>query len=261
MARRPYIVGNWKMYKGPIEADTLATALRKALVDFQAADIGVAPPAISIPAVAARLKHTGIHVAGQDLHPEASGAYTGAISGEMLHQAGCDDVLVGHSERRALFGDDDALVNKKVHAAFRAGLVPILCVGESLPQRDAGAAEDVVTQQLALGLAGLAADQVASLTLAYEPVWAIGTGRTASPEQAQAMHATIRAWLVAQLPGYVAAQVRILYGGSVKPGNARGLLSQTDIDGVLVGGASLDADSFVAIAAAAEPAQRPNGAN
>lgn len=258
MSRRPYIVGNWKMYKSPVEADALAGALKKGLSEQSAADVGVAPPAISIPAVVARLKHTGIHVAGQDLHPEPSGAFTGAISGEMLRAAGCSDVIVGHSERRALFGDDDALVHRKVHAAFRAGLLPILCVGESLPQREAGEAEEVVAGQLAAALSGLAADQVASLCVAYEPVWAIGTGRTATPELAGLMHSFIRGWLVARYPGYVAQSVRILYGGSVKPSNAAGLLSRPDIDGLLVGGASLEADSFLQIVAASVP--RPSAA-
>lgn len=255
MSRRPYIVGNWKMFKTPAEADTLAAALKKGLSEQAAADVGVAPPAISIPAVVARLKHTGVHVAGQDLHHEASGAFTGAISGEMLRAAGCSDVLVGHSERRSLFGDDDAAVNRKVHAAFRAGLLPIVCVGESLPQRESGEAEEVVAGQLGAALSGLRADQVASLNIAYEPVWAIGTGRTATPEQAEAMHTFIRGWLTARYPGYVAQGIRILYGGSVKPANAAGLLARRDIDGLLVGGASLDAEGFLAIVAAAAPRQ------
>ncbi len=256
MSRRPYIVGNWKMYKTPAEADALAAALKRGLSEQSAADVGVAPPAISVPAVVARLKHTGVHVAGQDLHPESAGAFTGAISGEMLRAAGCTDVIVGHSERRTLFGDDDALVNRKVHAAFRAGLLPILCVGESLPQRESGEAEEVVAGQLSLGLSGLRADQVASLSIAYEPVWAIGTGRTATPELAEAMHTCVRGWLSARYPSYVAQSVRILYGGSVKPANAAGLLCRRDIDGLLVGGASLEADGFLAIVAAA--AQRPS---
>jgi triosephosphate isomerase len=165
----------------------------------------------------------------------------------MLKDAGCAYTLVGHSERRQVFGDDDATINAKVHAAFRAGLLPILCCGETLAQREAGMAVEVVTQQLAAGLSGLDPDQVVSTTLAYEPVWAIGTGVTASPDQAQQMHAEIRAWLSATFPAFVPSQTRIQYGGSVKPGNAKDLLSQPDIDGALVGGASLDADSFLAI--------------
>lgn len=251
MARRPFIAGNWKMYKGPAEADTLAMALRRALVDVGAVDVAVAPPFVSLAAVGARLKHSGVHLAAQDLHPAAEGAFTGAVSGEMLKQAGCAYVIVGHSERRALFGEDDALVNQKVLAALRAGLLPILCVGETLAERDAGQERAVVTRQLEAGLRGVPADQLPSLTIAYEPVWAIGTGRSASPAQAQELHATIRAWLGAQYPAFVGASLRIQYGGSVKPANAAALLSQPDIDGALVGGASLDADDFFAIIRAA----------
>ena len=232
---------------GPQDADSLATALKRALADETAVDIAVAPPYISIPAVVDRLKHTGILVAGQDVHTEVKGAFTSAVSSEMLKDAGCAYTLVGHSERRSIFGDDDATVNAKVHAAIRAGLLPILCCGETLAQREAADAVAVVTGQLAAGLAGLAPDQVASTTIAYEPVWAIGTGVTASPDQAQEMHAEIRGWLAANYPAFVPAQTRIQYGGSVKPANAKELLSQPDIDGALVGGASLDADSFLAI--------------
>jgi triosephosphate isomerase len=247
MSRRVFIAGNWKLHKGPQEADTLADGLKKALAGSAAVDVAVAPPFISIPAVAQRLKHTGIAVAGQDLHPEASGAFTSAVAGEMLRQAGCEYVIVGHSERRRVFGDDDALVNQKVHAAFRSGLLPILCVGETLEERSSGRAVEIVSRQLRAGLEGLQADQVASTTIAYEPVWAIGTGQTASPDQAQEIHAEIRSWLRTHFPPYVAKQVRIQYGGSVKPGNAVSLLSQPDIDGALVGGASLKVESFVAI--------------
>lgn len=247
MGRRIFVAGNWKMHKGPAQADALATALKAALVDAVTVDVAVAPPSISIPAVAARLKHTGIHVAAQNLHQALGGAFTGELAGEMLREAGCSYVIVGHSERRHVFGEDDATINAKVHAAFRAGLLPILCVGEKLDQRQAGSAESVVTGQLASGLAGLSADQVAAVTIAYEPVWAIGTGHTATPAQAQSMHATIREWLAGNFPAFVARQLRIQYGGSVKPHNAASLLSQPDIDGALVGGASLDADSFVSI--------------
>lgn len=255
MARRPFIAGNWKMNKGPLEGDRLAADLKKALAGQTAVDVAVAPPAITIPAVAQRLQHTGVHVAGQDLHAKESGAHTGHVSGEMLRQAGCAYVIIGHSERRQNDGEGDALIAEKVRAAFRAGLLPILCVGETLAQRDAGQADSVVTGQLAAALDGLPADQVASITIAYEPVWAIGTGRTASPQQAQDVHATIRAWLGAHFPDYVARQLRIQYGGSVKPGNAASLLAQPDIDGALVGGAALSADSFVAIIEAAAGAK------
>ncbi|MCP4803719.1 MAG: triose-phosphate isomerase [Proteobacteria bacterium] len=250
MARRPFIAGNWKMNKGPNEADELARELKSALAGNTAVDVAVAPPSISIPAVAARLQHTGIQVAAQDLHPQVSGAFTGQISGEMIRQLGVAYALCGHSERRALFGDTDVIVNAKVKAAFRAGLLPVLCVGETLEQRDGGQVEAVIEAQLSGGLEGLEADQVAAVTLAYEPVWAIGTGRTASPAQAQEVHAFIRGWL-GRYPDYVARTVRIQYGGSVKPGNAAELLAQPDIDGALVGGAALNAESFAAIVAAA----------
>ena len=247
MSRRLFIAGNWKMNLGPTQATELANALRSELLDDTGVDILVAPPYVSIPAVVERLKHTGIVVAGQDLHPAESGAYTSQIPGSMLKEAGCEYVLVGHSERRALFGDTDEDVNAKVHAAYNSGLLLILCVGETLEQREAGHATAVVTAQLAIGLSGLAPDQVVSTTIAYEPVWAIGTGVTASPQQAQDMHAEIRGWLSANYPAFVPNQTRIQYGGSVKPGNAAELLSQPDIDGALVGGAALKADSFVAI--------------
>jgi triosephosphate isomerase len=251
VSRRMLIAGNWKMNRGPEDADTLARELKSALSDVEAVDTLVAPPFVSIVGVVSRLQHTGTLVAGQDLHTEASGAFTGAVSGEMLRQAGCTHVLVGHSERRHVFGDSNEVVGGKVQAALAAGLVPILCLGETLEERDAGQVDAVVHGQLAAGLAGLHSDQVATLVLAYEPVWAIGTGRTASPEQAQEVHASIRTWLAENHPDYVAQQMRILYGGSVKPGNAAELLGQPDIDGALVGGAALDADSFTAIAKAA----------
>jgi triosephosphate isomerase len=247
MARRPFVAGNWKLHKGPSDAVALAAALKGELMDMTAVDVAVAPPFVSIPGVANALRHTGIHVAGQDLHPATSGAFTSAIAGEMLKEAGCTYVIVGHSERRLIFKDDDGFINEKVHAALRCGLLPILCIGETLEERDAGRASEVVRLQLQLGLAGLEPDQVVTTTLAYEPVWAIGTGRTATPAQAQEMHAGIRAWLAEQYPPFVANQVRIQYGGSVKPSNAAELLSQPDIDGALVGGAALQAESFLAI--------------
>lgn len=250
MARRLLIAGNWKMNKGPGEADALARELKNALSDCTHVDLAVAPTYLAIPEVAARLKHTGILVGGQDLHTEISGAFTSAIPGEMLRAAGCSFVLVGHSERRQIFGDTDELVNAKVHAAFRSGLLPILCIGETLEERESGQVEAVIERQLTLGLAGLQADQVASAVIAYEPVWAIGTGRTATPETAQSVHAFIRGWLSDSFPSFVSAQTRILYGGSVKPANAADLLGQKDIDGALVGGASLKAESFKGIAQA-----------
>ena len=251
MTRRPFIAGNWKMNLGPAAADELARGLRAGLVDTVQVDVAVAPVAISIPAVVGRLKHTGVFVAGQDLHWNDSGAHTGCVSGPMLREAGCQYVIVGHSERRRDNGETNEVVGEKVRAALRSGLLPILCVGETLDQRDGGQAVAVVEAQLAAGFAGLTADQAATVTIAYEPVWAIGTGRAATPDMAQAMHAAIRGWMRRAYPSFVADAVRIQYGGSVKPGNARALLHQPDIDGALVGGASLAADSFVAIVDAA----------
>jgi triosephosphate isomerase len=247
MARRTFIAGNWKMNLGPQAAGDLAAGLKSALMDETGVDVLVAPTAVAIPSVVDRLRHTGLMVAAQDIHPADFGAFTSQMSGSMFKEAGCSHVLVGHSERRSLFGDTDELINAKVHAAFKAGLLPILCVGETLSQREAGDAETVVAAQLAQGLEGLAPDQVVSTTIAYEPVWAIGTGVTASPEQAQEMHASIRAWLASSFPSFVSNQTRIQYGGSVKPNNAAELLSQPDIDGPLVGGAALSVESFVAI--------------
>jgi len=250
--RRKFVMGNWKMHKGPAEADTLADTLKRALAGRDAAvDVGVAPPVLSLPAVVARLKYTGILVAAQNLHAEIQGAYTGEVSGEMLRGAGVAYCLVGHSERRQLFGETDAMVEKKVHACFRSGLLPILCVGETLAEREAGKEREVVIRQLQAALGKLQADQLPSVTLAYEPVWAIGTGKTASPLQAQEMHATIRGWLEETYPAFVARSTRIQYGGSVKGSNAAELMKMPDIDGALVGGAALNPDEFLQIVAAA----------
>ncbi|MFT4975009.1 MAG: triosephosphate isomerase [Myxococcota bacterium] len=249
MSRRPFIAGNWKMNLGPAAAGELASVLASGLVGIADAsvDVAVAPIAVSIPAAAAALQGSGVHVASQNIHPESSGAFTGELPGGALREAGCTYAIIGHSERRQLFDESDATINKKVHAAFAAGLLPILCVGETLAQRDAGSAEQTVLAQVEAGLAGLEADQVAAVTLAYEPIWAIGTGRTATPEIAQQLHAAIRVWLSGRYPAFVSAQLRIQYGGSVKPGNAAELLAQPDIDGALVGGASLKSESFLAI--------------
>lgn len=251
MARRKFIAGNWKMNLGPAQAERVALELKAGLDGLEGVDLAVAPVALCIPVVVARLKHTGVHVAGQNLHTASEGAYTGEVAGEMLREAGCTYVIVGHSERRTLFGESDALINQKVHAALRAGLLPILCIGETLAQRQAGQVEAVLDAQLSQGLAGLHPDQVPTLTLAYEPVWAIGTGVNASPEQAQHAHGTIRAWLRARYPAWVAEQLRIQYGGSVKASNAASLLGQPDVDGALVGGASLKAAELLGIARAA----------
>ncbi len=247
MSRRLLIAGNWKMHLGPGEAGPFAQELKHALLPGMAVDVTVAPPYLGLPEAIACLKHTGVDVAGQNLHWERKGAYTGEITAEMLRAVGCSQVIIGHSERRQYFGETDRGVNRKLHAALRAGLVPIVCVGETLAQRDAGQASPVVESQLAGALAGLHADDLGKTIIAYEPVWAIGTGRTATDEQAQDMHATIRAWLASNYGAGLAGAVRILYGGSVKPTNAALLLSRLDIDGALVGGASLKVASFMGI--------------
>ena len=248
MGRRPFIAGNWKLNLGPAEASALASALRGTLPDTTAS-VAVFPTAMAVPAVVEALTGTGVGVGVQDIAAYASGAYTGANSAVIARAVGCEYCLVGHSERRQYWGETDEACAAKVKLALESGLLPILCVGETLDQRRSGTAADVVRTQLAGGLASLAPDQVGSVTLAYEPVWAIGTGETATPAQAQEMHASIRAWL-RQHHASVADDIRIQYGGSVKPGNATELLAGADVDGALVGGASLKADSFAAIVAA-----------
>lgn len=245
--RRLFIAGNWKLNKDIHEAERFASALKTALLDIHGVDIAIAPTVLSLPTVCKKVQHTNIEVAAQNIHSHTSGAYTGEVSAEMIRSAGASYAIIGHSERRAIFHEDNSFINKKVHAAFRAGLLPILCVGETLSQREAGQASSVVIQQLQEGLSGLSPDQLSCVTIAYEPVWAIGTGKTASPEQAQDMHAQIRSWLFATFPKFVGEQVRIQYGGSVKPHNAHALLSKPDIDGALIGGASLKVESFVNI--------------
>ena len=249
--RRFFIAGNWKMNKTPSEASLLANELKTALSDIEGVDIAVAPTDLAITTVTQRLQHTNVHVSAQNVHTETSGAYTGNVSAEMLRSTGVTYAIIGHSERRKYHQETDSEVNNKIKAALRGGLLPIVCVGETLEQREAGQAIQVVLSQVAGALEGIPLDQMTSLTLAYEPVWAIGTGHTASPEQAQEIHGAIRAWLSQQYPPFVAQQLRIQYGGSVKPANAATLLSQPDIDGALVGGASLNAESFKAIVTAA----------
>lgn len=247
MRRRLFIAGNWKMNLSITEADLLAQNLKKAAMDCHHIDIAVAPTALALSTVIQRVKHTNIHVAAQNLHPKESGAFTGEISGEMLRQAGCAYVLIGHSERRQFFGDDLNFVAEKCQAAFRAGLLPILCVGETLKEREQNQAKTIVKEQILTAIKGLSPDQVVAITIAYEPVWAIGTGVTASPEQAQEMHSFIRNVIRECYPPFVAEQIRIQYGGSVKASNAEALLSQPDIDGALVGGASLSVEGFMGI--------------
>ena len=239
------ILGNWKMNTGLAEAVRLASDVVHATEGAVSA-VGVCPPAVWLEAVAERLRGSDVALGAQNVYPAEAGAFTGEVSPQMLAAVGCRYVLCGHSERRALLGEDSAFVARKVAACLEAGLVPVLCVGETLEERDAGDAEALVADQLSASLAGVGA--AGALVVAYEPVWAIGTGRTASPEQAQAMHAALRARLASLVPE---AQIPLLYGGSVKPDNAAELFSQPDVDGALVGGASLDAGAFAAIVAAA----------
>ncbi len=247
MSRRPLMAGNWKMNTTVSEAAELARALRAALQDPPAVDMAVFPPFLSIPGVVEALKATDIAVGGQDLHAESKGAYTGNVSGEMLKAAGCRWALIGHSERRAYEKEAGELLAAKVEAALRADLVPMFCCGETLDQRRAGKAVAVVTQQLEDGLGARTRTEMERIVVAYEPVWAIGTGVVATPEQAQEIHAAIRGWIKSKWDAGTARVTRILYGGSVKPGNVAGIMAQPDIDGALVGGASLKADSFEGI--------------
>ncbi len=247
MSRRPLIAGNWKMNTTPAEAAALGRAMRIALQDPPAVDIALFPPFTSIAALVNELKATDIVVGGQDVHPEPKGAYTGNISAPMLVDAGCGAALIGHSERRAYEKESGEYLAAKVRGVLATELTPVFCCGETLAQREANETLDIVRGQLADGLGGLTSSELARVVIAYEPVWAIGTGRVATPEQAQAVHAAIRAWVGLTWDAGLARSIRILYGGSVKPANVRGIMAQPDIDGALVGGASLKADSFAGI--------------
>jgi triosephosphate isomerase len=243
--RKPLIAGNWKMYRTTAAARELARAVR----DGAEGDVEVviAPPFTALAAVAEVLRGGTVGLGGQNMHHEAEGAFTGEVSPVMLRELGCSHVILGHSERRQLFGETDEGVARKGKAAFTHGLTPILCVGETLAEREANRTTEVVERQVERALRELTADQVAAGVVAYEPVWAIGTGRTATPEQAQEVHAFIRG-LVSRSHGEAAARaLRILYGGSVKPDNIGALMAQADLDGALVGGASLEAGSFLKI--------------
>lgn len=248
--RRPLIAGNWKMHHGGSTGVTLAADIVGFAPELVHVDLVIAPPFTALAACAHECDGTRVEVAGQNLYPKDAGAYTGEVSGRMLAEAGCAWVILGHSERRQHFDETDALVAEKVTAAFKAGLRPIACVGETLAEREAGKTLEVVERQVRaiLGPLGHGARPAA---IAYEPVWAIGTGKNAGPAEAQEVHAAIRRWLAAT-SAELASDTRILYGGSVKPDNARDLLAAPDVDGALVGGASLDGASFGAIARAAE---------
>jgi triosephosphate isomerase len=251
--RKPYIAGNWKMNMTIAESAALAGALKKGVAESGAdrADIAVIPQFLAIPAVASELAGSPIRVGAQDVYFEKSGAFTGEISPSMVADAGCTFALVGHSERRHVLGETDEIVRKKLDALLEAGLEVVLCVGEKIEEREAGKTEERLSIQVRAGLTGVEAGAVRRVTIAYEPVWAIGTGKTASTEQAQEAHRYIRSLLADLFDQQVAAETRIQYGGSVKPSNAADLLAQEDVDGALVGGASLKADSLLGIVAGA----------
>jgi triosephosphate isomerase len=248
MARTKLIAGNWKMNPaGDSEALDLLRQLKSRLAPFTRSDIAVMPPFTMIPLAAQVLKDTRIALGAQNLHWAESGTFTGEISAPMIKAAGCRYVIIGHSERRQFFGETDETVRQKIQAASKAGLIPIVCVGETLTQREGGQAQTVVREQVTRALSGLDESILQNLVLAYEPIWAIGTGRNATPAQAQEMHRFIRDLLADTAAEAPTEGLRILYGGSVKPDNARELLGQADIDGALVGGASLKAETFAAI--------------
>ena len=247
MSRIPLLAGNWKMHGTRVEAAALARGLAAKLGKVSGREVLVAPTFTALDVVADAIAGSGILLAAQNVHWEAKGAFTGELSVAMLKEARCTHVIIGHSERRQYFGETDETVRKRTAAALAGDLTPIVCVGETLEQREANKTVAVVTTQVNGALAGLGDKQIERLVVAYEPVWAIGTGRTATPAQAQEVHALIRQLLKALASGGVAEKVRILYGGSVKPDNIDTLMAQPDIDGALVGGASLEVDGFARI--------------
>ena len=244
--KRPVFAGNWKLFGSLAESLALAGEVQAGVASVSDAVVIVAPGFLAITPVVGRLKDGTVAVAGQDCYWETKGAFTGQVAAGQLKDAGCRYVIVGHSERRALFHESDADVNRKARAALAAGLAPIICVGETLAERDGGTTLAVVGRQLDAALAEMSDADVARSLIAYEPVWAIGTGRTATPAQAEEVHQFVRTRLQAKVPA-VAAGVSILYGGSVKPDNIRDLMAQPNVDGALIGGASLSAESFVRI--------------
>ena len=255
MFRKKLIAGNWKMNKTPADGAALAVELVALVGKLPDVDIVVCPPFTALESVGRTLDGSVVKLGAQNMHPEANGAFTGEVSAPMLRALFATHVILGHSERRALFGENDHFINLKVHAALKNQLRPILCVGESLAEREAGATLKVVQTQLEAGLEGVSKEQAASLIVAYEPVWAIGTGKVATAEQAQEVHGFIRGLLAKLFSEPVAQRVRILYGGSMKPANAPELLAQKDIDGGLIGGAALEARSFVELVKAAAAAK------
>ena len=244
MRRRPLIAGNWKMHATVEEAQQLAAAVVQAADKAADRDVMIAPPFTALAAVGKALSGSGVILGAQNVHWEEKGAFTGEISGGMLKDVGCKMVIIGHSERRQLFGETDFMINRRVSGALQFGLIPVFCIGETLKQREADQTLQVLEGQVRAGLAGVKLTAGGQLVVAYEPVWAIGTGKTATEKQAQEVHRFIRDLLSDMFEKNIAAQLRILYGGSVKPDNIDILMRQDDIDGALVGGAALDANSF-----------------
>jgi triosephosphate isomerase len=248
-SRKPLMAANWKMNLSLDEAKDLLNGIKNVKIDYNRVDVLVAPPFTTLQLAHALLTETDILIAGQNMHWESKGAFTGEISPLMLEEAGCGHVILGHSERRALFFETSETVNQKVDAAIEAGLIPIVCIGETLKQREDKKTFDIIRTQLNESLKTRCKKRnlPQSVILAYEPVWAIGTGKTATPEMAQEVHLFIRRWLIENFDHHTGETVRILYGGSVKPDNIKELISQPDIDGALIGGASLKVDSFLSI--------------
>jgi triosephosphate isomerase len=253
MSRTPLLAGNWKMHGTCAEARVLAGAVAQAVGQVTDREVLVCPPFTSLHAAREAIAGSRVRLGAQNVHGEPKGAFTGEISAGMLVEAGCSHVIIGHSERRQYFGETNASVNHRLKAALGAGLTPIVCVGETLAERDAGAMPAIIERQVREGLAGLDAAAIGRCVVAYEPVWAIGTGRTATPAQAQEVHAMIRGHLASLAGAEVASTIRVLYGGSVKPDNVDALMAEPDIDGALVGGACLDATSFARIVRFEEP--------
>lgn len=245
--RTPIIAGNWKLNKTIIEAVTLTTEIANLVDDISNVEIVVAPVFTALSSVHNKIQDTNIQLAAQDIYWEDSGAFTGEVSAPMLKDVGCDYVIIGHSERRQYFGETNQTINKKVKAALSHNLKPIICIGELLEEREAGKTESVIDDHVKGGIVDLTESEMESCVIAYEPVWAIGTGKTATPDQAQEVHSFIRNILKDCYSDKLATKIRIQYGGSVKPENAAELMSQQDVDGALVGGASLEAESFAQI--------------
>ncbi|MHC4480120.1 MAG: triose-phosphate isomerase [Planctomycetota bacterium] len=249
--RQLFVAGNWKMNLDGARAIELARALKEQFGELEAMRLAVCPPFVYLQGVAAVLEGSAIDVGAQNIYTEPEGAYTGEVAGAMLLDVGCRYVIVGHSERRHVIGETDQFINAKVHRALEVGLEPIVCLGERLQQREGGQTEEVVSAQLKAALEGVTSEQMAAVTIAYEPVWAIGTGRTATPQQAEDVHALLRGLLAGLYDADLAERTVIQYGGSVKPANAADLMGMPNVDGALVGGASLKADSFGGIIRAA----------